>query len=178
MGKIKRHFPVKFFFAVTFNKQINLDQIKQLIESEFDGIDLQSEIFSFDPFTNYYANEMGTGLKKVFISQLGLKDPSLLPGFKIKSNQLEQNHCQGGSRQLNLDPGYLTEAKVILATTKDYSHRIYLDQGIFGDLHLFFEKGSFRARAWTYPDYKQDLVINFFNKLRKQLRSQMPEYSH
>jgi hypothetical protein len=173
MGTIKNHYPVKYICAVTFNLNHDTNQILSLLSEEFGETDLHSPVFDFDVFTDYYEPEMGSGLRKFFIAFKNLQDPGLLPAYKIKSNRLEKQFRFSGKRQVNLDPGYVTEAKVVLATTKDYSHRIYLDQGIFADLHLFFDKGSFRAQPWTYPDYKQDLSIHFFNRLRECLRSQL-----
>lgn len=173
MGTIKNHQPVKFFSAVTFNPNLDLRQIKALLNKEFGETDLLSPVFDFDVYTHYYEPEMGSGLQKFFIAFKKLQDVGLLPAFKIKSNRLEMQFSIDKKRTVNLDPGYITEAKMVLATTKDYSHRIYLEQGIFADLHLVFDKGSFRAQAWTYPDYKQDLSIHFFNQLRECYRTQL-----
>jgi len=173
MGSIKNHYPVKYFCAVTFNHKLDTNPILTLLSEECGETDLQSPVYAFDVFTDYYEPEMGAGLSKFFIAFKNLQDPGLLPACKIKSNRLEEQFCLNGKRQVNLDPGYVTEAKVVLATTKDYSHRIYLTKGIFADLHLVFDKGSFRAQPWTYPDYKQELSIHFFNQLREQLRSQL-----
>ena len=116
---------------------------------------------------------MGDNLQKQFIAFTKLQDPDFLIQHKIQSNHLEDEFLINRQRQVNIDPGYLTEAKMILATTKDYSHRIYLGKGIFGDLHLYFENGSFKKQFWTYPDYQQPLAINYFNELRDRYREQI-----
>jgi len=170
MGKIKQHKPVKFFSAVAFNAEIDPEALLSAIEKIFGKIDLRSDIYSFSRFTDYYQKEMGENLKKLFIAFRILKEPEYLVDDKIKSNKLEKDYLQNGQRQVNIDPGYLTEAKIILATTKDYSHRIYLGKGIFGDLHLNFENGSFKKQPWTYPDYQQQQIIDFFNSLRMHYR--------
>ncbi|MEJ2054236.1 MAG: DUF4416 family protein [Calditrichaceae bacterium] len=172
MGKIKTHRPVKFFAAVTFQPGIELKRLMKDIENVFDAVDRQSDVYDFSRFTDYYRDEMGTNLKKLFIALKLHKEPENLIEYKILSNKLEEQYLQNGRRQVNIDPGYLTEAKVVLATTKDYSHRIYLGKGIFGDLHLYYENGSFRKQKWTYPDYQQDLAINFFNNLRIKFREE------
>lgn len=173
MGVIKQHKPVKFFCAVTFCNNIKLSDIADKIESVFGEIELQSGLYNFSQYTDYYKAEMGDNLKKNFIAFTKIREPELLVKYKIETNQLEKDFLSKGRRTINIDPGYLTEAKIILATTKDYSHRIYLGEGIFGDLHLFFENGSFRKQQWTYPDYRQDSAIDFFNKMRLCYREQL-----
>ena len=93
----------------------------------------------------------------------------------ITANQLTARYSIRGKRKINLDPGYISQAKLVLATTKDYSHRLYLNQGIFADLHLQFYQGSFRKQPWTYPDYQQKDVILFFNQARNRYLHQLGE---
>lgn len=173
MGKIKPHPLVKAFCAITFAPGGDCDLVVQQLEDIFGVIDLRSDVFNFDAFTDYYKTEMGVGLQKMFISFERLTAVQSLPYFKIKTNEIETRFTKSGKRSVNIDPGYLTEAKVVLATTKDYSHRLYLGQGIFGDVHLLFAKNSFQAQTWTYPDYQQQLTILFFNHLRQIYRQQL-----
>ncbi|MEJ2544816.1 MAG: DUF4416 family protein [Calditrichaceae bacterium] len=133
-------------------------------------------MYLFDQFTDYYTPEMGENLSKMFVSFTKLNEPDHLIHYKVQSNHLEEEFLLNGQRQVNIDPGYLTEAKLVLATTKDYSHRLYLGMGIFGDLHMYFENGTFKKQFWTYPDYQQPLAINFFNELRVRYREQMVEF--
>ncbi len=177
MGKIKKHPPVQLFMAVTFNpQQAQEESVFQKIEQLFGPIDLKSDLYDFDRFTDYYEKEMGRGLKKRFISLYKLIEPEALPEIKVKTNALEQEISGAGQRIVNIDPGYLNLSKVVLATTKDYSHRLYLGQGIFGDLHLVFINKTFQTQPWTYPDYKQPSVIEFFLKLRGAYRKKLGEY--
>ncbi len=175
MGKIKRHLPVKSFAAIAYNDQINLESVLSIIQNLFGKIDKQSAVYDYDSFTNYYTPELGVNLKKLFISFEQLIAPESLPDLKIKSNNLEIKYKKSAKRVFNIDPGYLTQAKVVLATTKDYSHRLYLGQGIYGDLHLYFSNKSLQAQPWTYPDYKQELAVNFFNELRQIYNTQLGE---
>lgn len=178
MGKIKKHPPVQLFMAVTFNAQaIDESVVLQEIEKQFGNAELKSERYDFDAFTNYYENEMGKGLVKRFISFYKLIDPEDLPDIKIKTNALEKKLSGNDERRVvNIDPGYLNLSKVVLATTKDYSHRLYLGKGIFGDLHLVFINKTFQTQPWTYPDYKQPLSIAFFLKLREAYRNKLGEF--
>ncbi len=166
MGRIKEHPPVKAFAGITFRSDAPLDLVLTKLTELFGPVDIQSEIFLFDSFTNYYQKEMGRHLKKMFIS---FKEPvpvSFLPAMKLKTNELELFFQDNLQRSVNIDPGYLTMAKVVLATTKDYIHRLYLSDGIYGDIHLFFKDGKYCAQTWTYPDYRQKLTEQFFLQMR------------
>ncbi len=173
MGKIKKHLPVKFFSAITFSQNSILPEVFRALEETFDKIDQKSAIFNFNHFTDYYTREMGGNLQKLFVSFEKLTDAELLPDIKKKTNQLEKKYSKNDHRTLNIDPGYLCESKLILATTKDYSHRIYIGKGIFGDLHLVYRNGSYQPQSWTYPDYKQEMSLRFFNNLRALYRQQI-----
>ncbi len=173
MGKIKEHSKVKNFVAITVSDVKRLPQLLSDLDPIFGKVDLKSDWFSVDFFTHYYANEMGRDLQKIFISFTALTLIENLPQFKISTNELENKYRQGKNRTVNLDPGYLTEAKVVLATTKDFSHRLYLGQGIYGDLHLVYKDGAFHPQSWTYPDYKQELAISYFSQLRTIYKQQI-----
>ncbi len=141
---------------------------------------LESEYFSFDQ-TNYYEREMGAELKKVIWAFPQLVDPAELAAIKHLTNDWEQQAAsreKAGSqeeeaavaRPLNLDPGLLSEAKLVLATTKDRDHRIYLGQGIFAEVTLYYRKGAWRSRDWTYADYQRPEYHQFFMRCRDYLR--------
>ncbi len=107
------------------------------------------------PFTetDYYTPEMGPNLGRRLVSFLHLADPGQLPRWKVYTNQIEAGYTLGRRRMVNLDPGYLAKERLVLATGKNYSHRLYLGGGIYGDLTLIYERGRFRSLPWTYPDY-------------------------
>ena len=175
MAIIKKHQPVKGFAGITFSEAVNLEKVLEPLQLQLGRIDQMSEIFTFDPFTDFYQVEMGSPLKKVFVAFAATVQADFLPEMKHISNKLENEFLVKGNRIVNIDPGYLTQAKVVLATTKDYSHRIYLTKGIFGDLHLVYKDRSYQSQPWTYPDYQQTLVISFFNTLRESFRKQHSE---
>jgi len=176
MGKVKEHLPVKYFTAVCYTADITVEAVLLKIETIFGPVDLRSPVYNFDRFTDYYKREMGSRLQKLFISFERLQSPQALIDSKLKSNLLEKDYLrQDGSRQVNVDPGYLTDAKIVLATTKDYSHRLYLGKGIYGDLHLCYRDGRYRPQPWTYPDYSQPLTLEFFIKIRELYRAQLKE---
>jgi len=148
------------------------NHVEKLFESP---VDKRSEIFNFSDFTSYYELEMGNQLKKCFIAFTDLKNPEELPEIKIRTNDLEEKYIIDKNRQVNIDPGYITQAKLVLVTTKNYSHRVYLRFGIFGDVHMQFSKKTYHAQPWTYPDYQDEKNITFFNMVRKRYLEQLPK---
>lgn len=165
MGKIKKYQLVKLIIGFIFKEEGALKKAKALLEKQFGRIDFESQTLPFY-HTRYYEKEFGKDLKKKFISFKKLISPIHLPKIKIITNKLENNLSCGINRTINIDPGYLDLSKLILASTKDYKHRIYLDKGIFSEVTLFYENKSFRPWEWTYPDYRTDEYIAIFNKIR------------
>lgn len=142
------------------------------LKKRFGGIDFESEAMRFD-YTDYYDEELGTGLKRKFISFKKLVDPGDLAGIKRCTNRIETSISAAGKRSVNIDPGYLDMAKLVLATAKDFNHRVYLSSGIFAEVTLYYAKGSFRHWDWTYPDYRSAEYIAVFNQIRKIYSSQI-----
>jgi hypothetical protein len=127
--------------------------------------DFESGIIDF-VHTDYYNAEMGTGLKRRFLSfgkLVGLED---IYSLKVKTNRIEKRFSKGGRRTVNIDPGYVDLSKVVLFSTKDFTHRIYLRKGIFAEVTLFYKGKTFNPWPWTYPDYRTDMYIGIFNKIR------------
>ncbi|RMF59224.1 MAG: DUF4416 family protein [Calditrichaeota bacterium] len=172
MGKIKPYPPVKLIAAITISDLKLWKLVKDELEEHFSPIDSFQDWYDFT-FTEYYREEMGANLKKRMVSFQDLISAEQLPEMKILSNQIEDKFSESGNRRVNIDPGYVTSAKLILATTKDYMHRIYLGKGIFGDLHLRIRQGEFQPLDWTYPDYRQPEVLHFFNEVRKIYLAQL-----
>jgi len=114
--------------------------------------DLVGPWWPFDA-TAYYAPEMGPYLGRRLVSFLHLADPGCLADWKVFTNEAEHSFSLGNRRLANLDPGYVARERLVLATGKNYTHRIYLDQNIYGDLTLVFSQGSFQPLPWSYPDY-------------------------
>ena len=176
MGTINRYPPVKYFAAITYSTDFSIKSISHFLEKEISQIEGHSQSFDFSKFTDYYSTEMGTKLQKEIITFEELKPADLLPKIKIATNTIEAKFLIAENRQVNIDPGYVCAAKVILATTKDYDHRLYLGEGIFGDVHLRFQKGKFNVCDWTYPDYRQPMILDFFNDIRKNYLTQLQSW--
>lgn len=165
MGKVQKPPLVKLvtgFIAV--DKKLFLPA-ERALRLKFGPIDFESEISPFD-FTDYYEEEIGRDLKRKFISFKQLFAADLLPGIKLSTNRLEQRLSRHGKRRINIDPGYITAAKLVLATTKDFYHRIFLRKGVFAEVTLFYSKRRFRPFAWTYPDYRTPDYLAIFKHIR------------
>ena len=125
--------------------------------------------YDFD-FTDYYAGEMGSPLYRRVLVFERLIEQEHLVRIKVKTNQIEQAFAVQGARQVNLDPGYLLLERFVLATGKNFSHRIYLGQGIYADLTLVFQDGRYQALPWTYPDYASPQLRDFLLQARQRYR--------
>ncbi|UCB45603.1 MAG: DUF4416 family protein [Spirochaetota bacterium] len=170
MGTIKFPSRVILFTGLLYNNSVDKEKIFSVLEDSFGKIALTSEIFPFTE-THYYEAEMGKNVLRVFASFEPLIDPSDIPDIKIRTNEIEEKlFCSSGNRDVNIDPGYLTNGKVILVTTKNHQHRIYLRKGIYGEVTLRYRKGSFIPWEWTYPDYRRPESIAFFNQLRERYK--------
>lgn len=137
-----------------------------VLEKNFGNIHKRSEIIAFD-FTDYYEKEMGKALIRQWVSFINPVKEDEIKNFKLKTTKLEKRLAKkDGRRNVNLDPGYVSLSKLVLVSTKDYSHRIYLGDGIFAEITLIYREGRFEPLEWTYPDYRQN--ANFFEEVRKE----------
>lgn len=132
---------------------------------------ISPEIF-FDR-TRYYEKEMGWPLYRRFLSFKNLIPPEMLVDVKLKTNGIENSYLNGPKRRINIDPGYISLERLVLATGKNYIHRIYLGKGIYADLTLVFKRGGFVTLDWTYPDYADPEMIDSFNTIRNQYLEQL-----
>jgi hypothetical protein len=177
MGQIQPHPPVLLIMAAFSRYGEALDWACQRAAAECGPVALHSEWFAHDE-TTFYQPTMGAGLLKTFFAFQRRIDPTAIVDLKHRANAWEEeyhaasNHPE--SRPLNIDPGYLTEAKLVLATTKDRDHRLYLDRGIFAEVTLHFHRGAWRERPWTYPDYRRADYHRFFDQCRELLRGMHP----
>lgn len=169
MGNINKANPVKFFFGLIFNETFDIKQVYSLLEQKFNNkIDIYSPAIDFT-FTKYYNKEMGEKLKRQWISFEILLQPDNLADIKIETNNIEDSFATNKNRIVNIDPGYITPANVILASTKDFSHRIYLGKGIYGEVTTIYRKEGFTKLPWTYPDYLCPTSTEFILEARKKL---------
>jgi len=166
MGKPETPHKVKLITGLLYNDTEALGKAEAMLARKFGGIDFASAVLDFT-HSDYYAEEMGGGLKRKFLGfrkLLGLKD---IYKVKLSTNALEKRLSKNGRRSVNIDPGYLDLAKLVLFSTKDYTHRVYLNEGIFAEVTLFYRDRKFNPWPWTYPDYKSEAYIDIFNSIRE-----------
>jgi hypothetical protein len=179
MGSIRQFTPVKLFLGVLVSNRKFIPQVEERLTAAYGVIDHRSEIIPFD-FTDYYDAEMGDLIDRVFFSFERLIEADQLPEIKRQTNQLEdelgsifKTPSSAIKRPVNLDPGYIEQAKVVLASTKNFYHRIYLGGGIFGEVTMHFRNNTYQFFPWTYPDYQSKDYQDFFLRMRQIFRSQL-----
>jgi hypothetical protein len=172
MGEIHEPAVVLLIVAVSSRYVGAISWTRARLEEHFGPIALASEAFDFTE-TDYYTDTMGTELKKRFLACERLIDPGQLPDIKRESNRWEAEYAsQGGHsepRPLNIDPGYITPAKLVLASTKDHAHRLYLSDGIYAEVTLAYRQRQWQPHEWTYPDYRRADYQEFFTACRQFL---------
>jgi hypothetical protein len=145
--------------------QGKVPQILKELTELWGPISEMSPILLFN-HTEYYKKEMGKDLSKFYCSFEQFIPPMEIVQIKHQSNKIEEKYSKKDKRQVNIDPGYIETPKLILATTKNFSHRIYLGDGIYGDVQLIWRGGRFIGNPWTYPDYLEKDTISFFTSVR------------
>lgn len=158
--------PAKLVMGCLMNDKAWLDDLYPALEALGGPVDMISPWLKFD-YTDYYTREMGTPLfRKVFVFK-NLIEQDALAGIKEETNTVEKKFSGPEGRNVNIDPGYLLSSRFVLATGKDYSHRIYIGRNLYADLTLMYTKKSgFVTLDWTYPDYASRDMINFLSKAR------------
>jgi hypothetical protein len=168
MGTPNEPAQVKLFLAIMHHPATPADDALGRFSVRFGPVD-----FSYGPvpfvFTDYYAEEMGAGLVKRYMTFERPIDPGALPEIKHCTNGIETGSACGGRRIVNLDPGYITNSKLVLASTKDFFHRLYLSNGIHGEITLAFRKGAWCYFSWTYPDYREPGFLSFLTRARASM---------
>lgn len=165
MGKPGIPKKVLLFIATLFNSKEAYYKALRILQERFGEIFLESSPKLWN-YSDYYTSELGSPIWRRFIFFKNLISEGDIAQIKIQTNQIEEELSSDGKRTINLDPGYMGLAKLVLATTKDYSHRIYLGEGIYGEVTLIFKDNSFRPHINTYRDYAEDECIKLFNLAR------------
>jgi hypothetical protein len=137
------------------------------LQAAFGDIDMVSPWFDFD-FTDYYASEMGRPLYRRVVVFKTLIQQDALAAIKCRTNEIERRFSENGKRRINIDPGYMLLERFVLATGKNFTHRIYIGQGIYADLTLIYQKGDFKTLPWTYPDYATSEMRSFLTLVRQK----------
>jgi len=141
------------------------DDVLTLLKKEFGNTIYQSIEMPFN-YTDYYKAEMGAGLNRIVVAFEQLVPRDFMPEAKIKTNGIEDVFLAEGKRCINIDPGILSLENVCLATTKPYSHRIYLSRGIWAEVTLIYKGETYSGLEWTYPDYASQELRTVFKEIR------------
>ena len=156
MGIIKKHNQVKLIIGLIFREERQEDTLLKalnILKARFGEIDLQSRPLEFN-HTDYYKDELGTNLKRIFLSFKKLIPPERLADIKVFTNKIEKKLSKNKLRKINIDPGYIDLPRLVLASTKNFAHRIYLGKGIYGEITLLWQDKAYKTLDWTFPDYK------------------------
>ncbi len=176
MWQLKDPTPVKLIVGILAANEDCLKAANELVHHALGKIDLTSDIWPFNQ-TDYYKDQIGPNILRQFVSIEELIDPGKLAKIKHQTNKLEQDLANKLSldlpRPINLDPGLIEPSKLVLASTKNYSHRLYIGNKIYAETTLIFDKGSWCPLPYTYPDYRQVCYHEFFDKVRTRLLEQL-----
>lgn len=180
MGQPAPPTPTLLLTAVFSRHEAALAWARARVEEAWGPIALASPAFPFEQ-TGYYDATMGPGLKKTFWAMATLCDMAELAQRKLQTNRWEEEYAVLGRheepRPLNLDPGYLTLGKLVLASTKDFTHRIYLGQGIYAEITLFYRRHRWEHHEWTFADYRREDYQAFFTECRGHLHRALRQNS-
>jgi len=171
----KRHTPERalLFIATLYSDEGVYRRAKERLIRDFGELSFESERLPWI-HSEYYRDELGWPITRRFVAFKKGFDTGAIRDIKLATNALEDAFSVEGRRKINLDPGYITEAKVVLATTKNYPHRIYLGSGIFAEVTLFYTGGRYRSHRFTYRDYGTPEYLAVFHRMRELLRRTVP----
>lgn len=164
--------PAKLFVSVISAFPDRIVSVLSALAERYGILDFVSEVLPFD-YTEYYYGEMGRPLSRRFASFDALIAQEELPHIKVQTNLMEAEESEGGNRRVNIDPGYLLAERLVLASGKNYAHRIYLSAGIYADLALVYRDGDYQPLPWTYPDYGEPKVRLWLRALRQKYLLQL-----
>lgn len=174
MSRLVEPTPAKLVVGVIYGRQPVFEAALGRLVDCLGEVDVLGARLAFD-WTDYYEPEMGPGLWRRLAAFRDLIDPGQLAPIKRRTAMIEAEFTEQGRRQVNLDPGYVTLERLVLATGKNFVHRIYLGQGVYADLTLIFERGQWRSLPWTYPDYAGEELRSQLETIRRKLKYQLSQ---
>ena len=169
--------PVKLFFSLFAQDAVIIDETIKELSRAYGDPDFISALQPFD-YTDYYGGEMGENLIRRYLTMEKLIRPESLPDIKLATNDIEIKSAAGLKRRINIDPGYISKAHLILATGKSYTHRPYLRDGIYADLTLVYQGKKFCVLPWTYPDYAYARQLEMLDRIRNRYLTQLKMTDH
>jgi len=169
MGDVRTPLPVQLVAGVIAHPGEGFDRVRRALEDAWGQIEIESPVWEFN-YTDYYRKEMGAGLLRWFAAFRELVPVEGLERTKLAANEMEARLAAdspaGVSRPVNIDPGYICHSRLVLFSTKDFSHRIYVGDGVYAEGTLEWRGREFIAHPWTFPDYRSDDYRNFFAQVR------------
>ncbi len=168
MAKPSSPEPALLFAGILYHDTSYLEKAKDTLLKLFGPALKETPSFDWD-HSDYYREEIGGPIKKTYLFFKKLISPEEIVDIKLKTNDIENSLSVNGKRKVNLDPGYLTRSKIVLATQKNYSHRLYLSKGIYGEVTLIFKDKTYIPHIFTYTDYQDPKYIEIFIDARKLL---------
>ena len=157
--------PAKLVIGLFMKDRSLFDALVAELGSEFGSLDMVSPWMPFD-YTSYYEQEMGAPLFRRLLAFKSLIEQLDLASVKLTTNRLEDQYTHNGRRRVNIDPGYLSYERFVLASGKNFIHRIYIGKKIYADLTLIYQQGAYQKLPWTYPDYADRPIISFLEQVR------------
>jgi hypothetical protein len=171
MAKMMPARPVTLIIGVIFADEDLLEGLEIELQHLFGSIDLRSPVYDFD-VTDYYREEMGEALKRIFYSFADLIGPETLVDVKVASNKVEGRFTADGRRRVNIDPGYMDFYKLVLASNKYLGQKIYLGKGVYADPTLYYDKG-WKPYDWGFPDFKSGRYDRFLSQVRTEYKKKI-----
>ena len=172
MGSPSHPEPALLFIGTLYHNEAYFSKAREKLKASFGEIAFESPALPWD-YSEYYKEELGSPITRTFIFFRDMINPEALADIKLLTNDIEQQMSSGGKRNINLDPGYLAAYQVVLASTKNYAHRIYLSKGIYAEVTLIHKDGRYCPHLFTYRDYASDEYIRLFERARVFLKDRL-----
>ncbi|MEI6079843.1 MAG: DUF4416 family protein [bacterium] len=173
MSSPRTEHPAFLFTAVLFSPQADIKKVLNELKEKIGEFLTTSKDIAF-VWSDYYEPEMGKDLKRVFVVYKEVIQRDEIVRIKRLTDEMEKEYLCNGKRTVNIDPGLLCLENIILATNKPFFHRIYLTNGVYAEVTLFYKHGSFNpVEYWSYPEYRSTPVLDFFNKARNVLAEKL-----
>jgi hypothetical protein len=167
--------PGKLVVGLLMKDKALFEPLSRELISLFGSTDMVSSWMAFD-YTAYYEPELGSPLYRRLLTFETLIEQQELAAIKLATNRLEQAYSRNRRRKVNIDPGYLLYERFVLASGKNFAHRIYIGHCIYADLTLIYRKGAFETLPWTYPDYADQPIRSFLERVRKKYAIDIKRY--
>jgi len=169
----RKPLPVKLICGLICADGVDVYEVEAELRRLFGDTDARFGPHRFDTYTKFYCRQMGDVLWRHFFAFDRLVAPDFIVEAKLKTNALEHRFYEGGKRRVNLDPGYIHPARLVLASCKDFAHRIYLGRGIYAEVTLLWQGGKWRALPWTFPDFAGGAYFGFLQAVRDRYMRQL-----